>query len=287
MKTMIKSLKSIGILLFLFLLNSGFEIYSPGVVYSPSLKTKNDLNMSVSLAAPVSSWLNIGAAYAIDNHTGLMIHGISNNVNHKGAVTIDLTNTISYSNTNTSINKIRMNAVEIGAGCFYSLGRKKNRLFQLYGGIGGGSGSDAYVDNDLLKYMVSSKFYTAFLQTSWAYTGKYFESELDLKANYVRIYSFSGIIPYEYDELHTIPYMFKDLNSSGICIEPVYTMKVGSPSLKAIFQFGLETNYVINSPEYEYNWQTGTSSLDIAALLSVFKVSIGISFTFRENDFKH
>lgn len=278
MKTLIKSLKSVTILLFLFLLNSGFVMYSPGVVYSPSLKTKNDLNMSVSLAAPVSSWLNIGVAYAIDNHMGLMVQGISNNVSYR-------TTTINLPSIKTSINNINMNAVEIGTGCFYTLGRKKNRLFQLYGGIGGGSGRDSYINDGLSDYMVSSKFYTAFLQTSWAYTGRYFESELDLKANYVGVYSFSGTIPYEYDELHTIPYEFKDLNASGIYIEPVYTMKVGSPSLKAIFQFGLETGYVISSPEYEYNWQTGTSSLSLAYLLSVFKVSIGISYTFRENDF--
>jgi hypothetical protein len=268
---MIKAIKTILIPSLIILLNSGFTIYKPGVVYSPLITNKNDLNVSASLGILGNGLINVQSAYSLTNHLGLIMNGMFHDYDYTGYIINGKVITIG------DVEKYRINSVEAGAGYFNSFGKKNNKLFQLYGGLGAGAASDISLRS--LKYEGYSNFYNVFLQIGCAHVGKYFESAFDLKANYVHIYNIRGTIPSYSDLARQLPYFSDSLKSNFINFEPVYTLKGGFSNLKGTFQFGFDFTRLYNTSQYYYDPISHQVSSN---LLNVFKISIGISYTFRD-----
>jgi len=121
----------------LFIFTGCVTLYKPNVINSPLLKEKGEFNTSASIGLSGCGLYNLQAAYAISNHTGVMIDGMYHNRH----------STISDS----SVEKLNMFFGEAGAGYFTAFGNEKNRLFQCYGGCGYGITTDK-IDNSSHSY---------------------------------------------------------------------------------------------------------------------------------------
>jgi hypothetical protein len=61
-------------------------------------------------------------------------------------------------------------------------------------------------------------------------------------------------------------------------IEPVYTLKAGSKNLKGIFQIG----FILGDGYKDYEYENPAYSVSPAYMLAnMFRVSLGLSYTFR------
>lgn len=269
---MIKITKSISIALFIFILNSSFTIYTPTALYTPLLKANNELNLSAALGLLGTGMWNFNAAYALNDHSGIILSGMIDNNNHISGV----------KNGNQfhiiDIEVFRKNAIEIGGGYFLPYGSKHNKLFQLYSGIGIGSVYDKFTERNVMKYDVQSQFMNVFLQVGLAITRKHIESAFDIKTKQVFAYKIHGtILPYS-EGPESPEYVSLNEQKSFLQIEPTYTLKAGNENMKGIIQFGFGighgyANFGTENPV--------VSSFPLFEMLNMFRFSLGLSYTFR------
>jgi hypothetical protein len=243
----------------LLILPGCVTLYKPNVIHSPLLKEKGELNASVSLGLSGCGLYNLQTAYAISNHTGVMINGMYHN-RHSN-------------NADSLIEKLNMIFGEAGAGYFTTFGSKKNGLFQFYGGGGYGYTTDKINNTNQPYPEVSAKYFNIFIQPGVAMTNKHVEVAFDLRANYVRLFNIHAYLYDKFEFWNTDFKYYSGTTLDFLNLEPVVTIRVGGEKLKGILQAGV-TIPGINSKSY---FDVNTSSM---LILPLIKFSVGVSYTF-------
>lgn len=266
---MINTIKTGSLLISLYILCSGFVIYTPTALYTPLLKTNKEMDLTAKLVLSESGLWNFSTAYALNDNLGIMFSGITSNSN--SFITVE-------SNPNSgNITEFKKNAFELGGGCFVPYGRKNNRLFQIYSGFGFGSVYDKFSERNILKYDVESQFVNLFLQVGLAQTGDFFESSFDIKTKHIFVYKIQGeILPYD-DGPFRPDYVKLNEKIRLLQVEPVYTFKAGNENLKGIFQFGL----ILGSGYTDFGYESPSTYNPIYVIANLFRVSLGLSYNFR------
>ena len=110
----------------LFLLISGCSsVYMPNVPSTPMLSARGELHAAghITLKGNVS----VNSAYAASDHFAILLNG-------------------SVMNNNQTNKEFTHNLIETGAGYFTTFGTEKNRILELYAGLGKGSSERVYLD---------------------------------------------------------------------------------------------------------------------------------------------
>ena len=234
-------------------------LYKPNVIHSPLLKEKGELNAAGSLGLSGSGVYNLQAAYAVGNHTGLVINGM----NHSRKLT----------NGDGSVEKLNILFGEAGVGYFTTFDGKKNGLFQIYSGTGYGHTQDK-LENATQPYpQVRANFFNVFIQPGMAITNKNFQFAFDVRANYVRIFDIQAFLYEKFEWWNTDFKYYENTSVYFINYEPTLTMKAGGKNLKATTQFGL-TIPSVNPQAY---FMVNRSAMFGIPLI---KFSVGLSYSF-------
>ncbi|MEJ7779419.1 MAG: hypothetical protein WKF68_07495 [Daejeonella sp.] len=119
---MYKSLLPVGFI-FILCLAACSSVYMPNVPNTPMLSSKGELSAAghITLRGNVS----FNSAYAASNHFGIMLNG-------------------SVMNNNREKKDFQHNLLETGAGYFTTFGPNKNRVFEIYAGLGRGNSERVY-----------------------------------------------------------------------------------------------------------------------------------------------
>jgi hypothetical protein len=254
MKTALQIL--IPIMFFIF--TACVTLYKPNAIHSPILKAKGEINTSASLGLSGSGLYNFQTAFAVSEHTGIIIDGMYHNRH--------------ISSADSSVEKLNIFFGEAGAGYFTTAGNK-NRLFQCYSGLGYGSTSDRIVSADQSVPEVKAEYFNIFIQPGIAFMNKYFNVALDLRANYVHLFNIHAYMYDRFEFWNTDFKFFSDTTLTFVNLEPAVTIKSGGDKVKGVLQFGL-TIPAINSKSY---FDVNTSSMMILPLINF---SLGINYTF-------
>lgn len=117
--------RSLSLFLVPLLLASCSSIYMPNVPNTPMLTERGELNAAghVTLKGNVS----VNSAYAASDHFALLLNG-------------------SVMNNNKPKKDFQHNLIETGAGYFTTFGPDKNRIFEIYAGLGKGNSERVYKD---------------------------------------------------------------------------------------------------------------------------------------------
>jgi hypothetical protein len=252
---------ALQILLFLFfLLFTGcVTLYKPNTINSPLIKEKGDLTTSASIGLSGSGLFNSQSAFAISNHTGLMLNGMYHSRR--------------FSGDDSSVEKLKMFFCETGAGYFTSEGKDNNWLFQCYSGFGYGSTSDKISNNTSSNPEVSAKYFNIFIQPGFAYIGKNIQVSFDMRANYVHLFDIHAYLYDQFEWWNTDSKFYSDTTLNFVNLEPAITIQAGSGKLKGVFQLGL----ILPTINPETYFDISTESMLIAPLI---KFSAGIKYTF-------
>jgi hypothetical protein len=255
MKTAIKIL-SFGMLLFL---TGCVTLYKPNAIHSPMLKEKGELSTSASLGLSGCGLYNLQAAYAISNHTGVMMDGMIHNRH--------------INNTYSPSEKLNIFFGECGAGYFTSFGNQKNELFQCYSGAGYGTTTDKINNDNQPDPEVNANFFNIYFQPGLAFTSKYFKVAFDIRANYVRLFDIHAYLYDKFEWWNTDLKFYSDTTLDFVNLEPAITIKVGNGKLNGILQLGVIIPTINASNYIEVN--------NVSTYLDpVFKFSVGINYTF-------
>jgi hypothetical protein len=250
---------SVQILLFgmLIILAGCVTLYKPNAINSPLLKEKGELSSTAALGLSGSGLFNLQAAYAISNHTGVMIDGMY----HRHVNRAD-----------SSVEKLNMFFGEAGAGYFTTFGNKSSGLFQCYGGAGYGFTSDIIRNPGSPYPEVSSEYSNLFIQPGLAFTSQYFTVAFDLRANYVHLFNIHAYLYDKFEFWNTQYIYYSDRTLNFMNLEPTVTLKAGGDKMKGFVQLGV-TVPTINSDSY---FDVNTSSM---LLVPLFKFNVGINYT--------
>lgn len=101
------------------------SVYMPNVPNTPMLTSRGELNAAghVTLKGNVS----VNSAYAASDHLALLLNG-------------------SVMNSNRTKKDFKHNLIETGAGYFTTFGPDKNRILEIYAGVGKGNSERVYKD---------------------------------------------------------------------------------------------------------------------------------------------
>ena len=234
-------------------------LYKPNAIHSPLLKEKGELNSSASIGLSGSGLYNVQAAYAISNHTGIIIDGMYHQKH--------------LNSTDSSVEKLNMFFGSAGAGYFTTFGNKKNELFQCYSGIGYGITTDKIHNASQPAPELNAKYFNIFFQPGLALTNKNFMVAFDLRVNYVQLYNIHAYLYDKFEWWNTDFHFHSDTSLYFINLEPTLTMKAGGGKLKGILQFGV-TIPMINSHSY---FVVNTSSM---LGIPLIKFSVGMNYSF-------
>lgn len=256
MKTLVQ-LISIGISI---ILTGCVTLYKPNIVHSPMLKEKGELTTSASLGISGSGLMNLQAAYATSNNTGIMINGMYHNRNLKSA--------------DSSVNRLNIFFGEAGAGYFNTLGSEKNFLFQCYGGGGYGHSNDKITNTNQPYPEVRANYLNLFIQPGLAFTDKNLDVAFDLRANYVHLFNIYANLYEQFDFWNTNYKYYSNATLNFINLEPAITIRAGGEKLKGVLQMGA----IIPTFNPKSYIAVNTSSY---LLLPLLKLSIGFNYTFN------
>jgi hypothetical protein len=254
-----RQILSFGILL---VLTGCVTLYKPNAIHSPMLREKGELNTSAAVGLSGCGLYNLQAAYAISNHTGIMIDGMYHNRR--------------VSSADSSVEKLNMFFGEAGAGYFNAFGNNKDILFQCYSGGGYG------ITTDILSHVtqptpeMSAKYFNLFVQPGLSFKSKHLEVAFDLRANYVRLFNIHAYLYDKFEWWNSDFKFYSDTTLHFVNLEPALTMKIGGGKWKGVLQLGL-TIPTINAKSY---FDVSTSSMIGAPLI---KFSAGVCYTFRRN----
>ena len=242
-----------------FIFTACVTLYKPNAVHSPLLKEKGELNTSASIGLSGCGLYNLQSAYAISNHTGIMIDGMY----HQRHI----------SSADSSVDKLNMFFAEAGAGYFTTFGDKKNELFQLYGGGGYGITTDKIDNVSQPDPEFSARYFNTFIQPGLALINRNSQIAFDLRVNYVHLYNIHAFLYDKFEWWNTDFQFYSDTSLYFINLEPTMTIKAGGEKLKGTLQLGL-TIPAINS--HSYFMVNTYSRLGIPLI----KLSVGISYAF-------
>ena len=257
MKTLIKFILSFLLLSF----SSCVTLYKPNTIHSPMLKEKGEMSTSASMGLSGSGLYNLQAAYAISNHTAIMVDGMYHNKNYN-------------SDDNSTNEKLNILFGEAGYGYFKRFGVRKNGLLQCYSGGGYGFTSDKifYENKNSPAYPeVSSKFYNVFIQPGVVFLSEYFDIAFDLKANYVRLFNINAYLYENFEWWNTDFQYHSNASLDFMNLEPNITMKAGVGKFKGILQLGLIVPTI--HPKTYFN--VNNAALLITPLI---KISFGVNY---------
>jgi hypothetical protein len=243
----------------LCVLTACVTLYKPNAIHSPMLREKGELNASASLGLSGCGLYNLQAAYAISDHTGVMIDAMYHN-RHSD-------------NADSSVERLNMVFAEAGVGYFTKFSNQENGLFQCYGGVGYGFTTDKMNYTHQPYPEVNAHFFNLFIQPGVVYHSEYFDMAFDLRTNYVRLFNIHGYLYDQFEWWNTDFKFYSDTTLDFINIEPAITFKAGGKRLKGVLQFGV-TIPAINSSAY---FHVNSSSMLIGPL---FKFSLGVTYTF-------
>ncbi len=236
-------------------------LYKPNAIHSPLLKEKGEFSASSSIGVFGTGLINLQAAYAIANNTGIMIDGM---YHERRIISAD-----------SSLEKLNMFHGEAGAGYFKPFSNNMG-LFQCYGGVGIGTTSDKIEHTTDPIPEVNAKYYNIFIQPGVGLINKNIEVAFDVRMNYVRLFNIHAFLTDKFEWWNSNFHYYSDTSFYFVNLEPALTVKVGGEKLKGLLQFGV-TLPTINPDNY---FNINTASVLLYPLL---KFSFGISYTFRKS----
>ena len=109
----------------ILLISACSSLYMPNVPSTPMLSARGELNAAghITLKGNVS----VNSAYAASDHFAILLNG-------------------SIMNNDQSKKEFSHNMIETGAGYFTTFGSAKNRILELYAGLGKGNSERIYID---------------------------------------------------------------------------------------------------------------------------------------------
>jgi len=112
-------------LLALLIISGCSSVYMPNVPNTPMLSARGELNAAghTTLKGNVS----VNSAYAASDHLAILLNG-------------------SIMNSNRSKKEFSHNLIETGAGYFTTFGTDKNRVLEIYAGLGKGNSERVYIN---------------------------------------------------------------------------------------------------------------------------------------------
>ncbi len=115
--------------LILLIFSSCSSLYMPNVPSTPMLTARGELHAAghITLKGNVS----VNSAYAASDHFAILLNG-------------------SVMNSNQSKKEFSHNLIETGAGYLTTFGAAKNRVLELYAGLGKGNSERIYIDKTSL-----------------------------------------------------------------------------------------------------------------------------------------
>jgi hypothetical protein len=247
------------LLLGTLLLSSCVTLYKPNAVHSPLLTEKGELSVATSMGISGSGLLNLQSAYAISDHTGIMLNGM---YHHRTSSSAD-----------SSVERLNMYFGEMGVGYFSTFGKLKNGLFQCYGGGGSGYTFDKIDYPNQSDPSVHANYVNLFVQPGIAYVSDYFQISLDLRANYLYLFNIHAYLYDHFEFWNTDFKYYSGAHLDFMILEPAITIKAGSPKLKGVLQLGAIIPTVNPNSYFEVN----TGSYLVFPLI---KMSLGITYTF-------
>lgn len=135
----------------LLVLSSCSSVYMPNVPNTPMLSTQGEFSGGAHISLKGNA--NFNAAYALSNHLGVI----------GGA---------SYLNTERTRKDATHKQVEIGAGYFTAFGPDKNRILEIYAGVGSGRTDRSFRDYESDELVRSERqevnFDKTFLQVNYS-----------------------------------------------------------------------------------------------------------------------
>jgi hypothetical protein len=141
-------LTSLSLLLFFSACSS---VYMPNVPNTPMLSSRGELSAAahVTLKGNVS----VNSAYAASDHFGVLLNG-------------------SVMNSSRTKKDFRHNLIESGAGYFTTFGPDKNRVLEIYAGLGKGNSERVYKDKTSTGLVTEDRqeinFNKSFLQVNYS-----------------------------------------------------------------------------------------------------------------------
>lgn len=236
-------------------------LYVPNAVHSPMLKEKGDTHLAASLGLSGSGTINLQAATAISDHTGLMTNGMFHNRRSDRG--------------DSSREFLNIFFMEAGAGHFSRFGEKSNGLFQIYAGGGYGYSGNRIKKTNQPEPEVNAKYFNIFLQPGLAVSTRYFDLAFDVRTNYIKMFDINAYLYEQFEWWNTEWVSFNDTTLYFVNIEPVMTMKMGEGPLKAMFQLG----FIIPTINTDAYFLVNNKSLLIAPLV---KVSVGVTYSLNK-----
>ncbi len=208
--------------------------YIPSMHNVPSLKQKNDVQLSASLS-------NFQGAYAVTDNVGLILDAQISGFGKSSGTDVTYTK--------------RRQFIEGGAGYFKQM--DDNNIFQCFGGAGYGIVSFDNVYSSYTEHYKASAT-KIFIQPSFGYSDKNFDVAFAVKAMSMKFFGVDttnySVYSLKSDDLYNIdkhPYIF---------LEPSLTARAGSENAKVFLQL-LYSNKMNAEPirYYSLNFYLGIS----------------------------
>jgi len=127
----------------LFFITSSFgcsSIYLPSVPNTPMLTTQGELAAGAHMS--LKGNFNFNSAYAVSNHFAVLANG-------------------AYLNNDGRKKDIKHKMIEVGGGFFNTFGPDKNRIIEIYAGLGSGKNERLFREFDDNKNLISTDFQEA------------------------------------------------------------------------------------------------------------------------------
>lgn len=127
------------------------SLYMPNVPNTPMLSSKGELHAATHVSLKGNT--SFSSAYAASDHFGLLLNG-------------------SLMNRNRDKKDFRHNLIETGAGYFTTFGKEKNRIFEIYAGLGRGNSERTFKDQTSSGLVMEDRqeltFKKTFLQVNYS-----------------------------------------------------------------------------------------------------------------------
>ncbi|MDA9555133.1 hypothetical protein N9R54_02745 [Pelobium sp.] len=138
-------------LILISVLSSCSSVYMPNVPNSPMLSAKGEVHASGHIS--LRGNINLNTAFAVSDHVGVLLNG-------------------SFINQKKDKKDFRQDLAEIGAGYFTTFGAEKNRILEIYAGLGKGNTDRifrTFEDNGSINSDIQNlRFRKSFLQVNYS-----------------------------------------------------------------------------------------------------------------------
>lgn len=229
----------------LCIISSCSSLYMPNVPNTPMLSSKSELHASAHISLKGNTSFN--SAYAVSDHFGILLNG-------------------SLMNQERNRKDFSHNLLETGAGYFNTFGKDKNRILEIYAGLGKGSSERIYKSNSSAGFITDERqelsFNKTFLQVNYSSKKK---KNLNL---------FGAKFPLNYGTALRIShikmnkFLINDISESkedNIFLEPVFFTRMAI-SRTVQLQYTSGSNFGLKNRKY---LTAGNSVLSIGLVINV------------------